>query len=426
MTLLDEPQFIEDLKSDLSGAEIARKWGCAESTARQHRLNITAKDGLSLRDKVQRGKDAAETFDQNDRGDITMTKRSDRIIPLSEWLADLERDGFNPDDFTHSHGHSIWQQGTREDGDKTLYANRFSATRKTGRDSEYDAETILDRVRDAIEGFVPPVVESRNPGNAALVICAADWQIGKTDINGGSQDTAEQILTSFARAADNASRFAPEEIVIIDAGDIVENLWNVPSQRATNDLGLPHQVEAAVRLMVAGIKMLAPLAPRIRYVAVPSNHGRSRVGYKAEAGDAHDDYGIAIAKIVRTALSLNDAFAHVEIVLPEPHLESIAIETCGSKIGVVHGHQASRPDGLADWWRGQALGNGPVADARILIAGHFHSLRMQTVGDDRTLFVCPSSDRGSSWYTNLKGESSRSGMLTFLTVDNEWGALEVL
>lgn len=68
----------------------------------------------------------------------------------------------------------------------------------------------------------------------------------------------------------------------------------------------------------------------------------------------------------------------------------------------------------------------PTGDARILIAGHWHSLRVQQSGDARWIITGPSSDRGSSWYTNARGESSKSGMLSFLTADNQWSNLRIL
>lgn len=423
MSLLDNAEFVQDLKSNLSGAEIARKWDCAESTARQHRINILGKEGI---EGGGGQKELAESREVDAGGNIIITKRADRIIPLTEWLQGLLEEGLNPDDYTTSHGHSIYEQHTRAGVTKVLYANKFSATKRVKKGADgLDSKAILESVRDVIDDFrITVPVRFTRP--QTLVVCASDLQVGKVDINGGTEDTARQVLNSFAHAADIARTERPAEIVIVDAGDVIENENNVASQRATNDLGLPHQVEAATRIMLAGIKMLAPLTSSLKYVAVPSNHGRNRSGFKQEVGDAHDDYGIAIAKIIRNALTLNDDFSHVEIVLPGHHLESLAFETSGSQIGVVHGHQASRPEALGDWWRGQALGNGPVGNARILICGHYHSLRMQTEGDDRTLFVCPASDRGSSWYTNLKGQSSRSGMLSFLTADNQWSRLEVL
>lgn len=428
MSLLDNAEFVQDLKSDLSGVSIARKWGCSESTARQHRINLAAKDGLPEVEKIAKLKaaDEAETHDVDLHGNVTLTKRADRVIPLSEWLDDLREDGLDPADYSTSHGHSVYMQHTRSGETKTLYANRFSATKKSEKDVAEDAQAdILEAVRGIVEDFrITVPVRFTRP--QSLIVCASDLQIGKVDVNGGTEETARQVLNSFAKAADIARTERPAEIVIIDAGDSLENLWNTSSQRATNDLGLPHQVEAVTRLMLAGIRMLAPLASSIKYVSVPSNHGRSRVGFKAEAGDAHDDYGIAIAKIIRNALTLNDAFDHVEIVLPEAHLESVGFESSGTAIGVVHGHQSPNSDRIAEWWRGQALGNGPVSDARLLVVGHWHNLQVRTAGDDRTIFVCPASDRGSSWFTNLKGESSRSGMLSFLTADNQWSRLEVL
>lgn len=114
------------------------------------------------------------------------------------------------------------------------------------------------------------------------------------------------------------------------------------------------------------------------------------------------------------------------IQVPEPYMESLYFQTSGTDIGVVHGHQAGSPDRIGDWWKGQSHGRMPVSEARILIAGHFHSLRVQQSGDARWIMVGPASDRGSSWFTNAKGEQSESGMLSFTTANNEWNNLRVL
>ena len=260
-----------------------------------------------------------------------------------------------------------------------------------------------------------------------LVVVATDFQIGKTDWHGGTTETHQQVLNSFNGAAIMAESYAVSEIVIVDAGDIIENEYNTSSQIATNDLSLPWQVGAAMQIMLEGIKILAPKAPSIKYVAVSSNHGTHRKGLKSPASDVHSDYGLVIASLLKTALQLNpEAFGHVEVILPEPYMESVAFETNGSAIGVVHGHQASSPDKIGDWWKGQSHGNMPTADARILICGHWHSFRVQQSGDARWILVGPASDRGSSWFTNIKGESAKSGMMAFLTSDNSWSQLTIL
>ena len=208
---------------------------------------------------------------------------------------------------------------------------------------------------------------------------------------------------------------------------MIENIYSTSSQLATNDLDLPHQVEAAMHVMLSGIQMLAPLAPSLKYVAVSSNHGAHRIAQKQPAGDVHADYGLVVAKMLGHALKLNEAaFGHVEVITPLPYMESLAFDTNGSRIGVVHGHQAGSADKLGEWWKGQSHGHMPTGDARILISGHWHSMRVQQSGDARWILVGPSSDRGSSWFTNSRGESSESGMLTFLTANNEWSDIRIV
>lgn len=318
---------------------------------------------------------------------------------------------------------SMWQQSRRtDDGGRdvvNLYSYRAKFRRRAGQETRAE---FVERIK-AFK-FTP----STEPVTAqSLVVVPTDIQLGKTDWNGGSDDTLEQVLTSFHKAADIARIQRPAEIVIVDAGDIIENIYSTSSQLGTNDLDLPTQVSKAMEVMLEGIKILAPHAPRIRYAAVSSNHGAHRLGPKSPAGDVHADYGIAIARILQTSLRLNpEAFGHVTIQIPDPYMESLAFETSGSTIGVVHGHQAGNADKLGDWWKGQTHGNMPTAQARILIAGHFHSLRVQQSGDARWIMVGPASDRGSSWFTNLKGEQSQSGMLSFMTADNAWRDISIL
>jgi len=319
---------------------------------------------------------------------------------------------------------SSWQQSKRtEDGDRdtiTLYSYRGSFRRRTTDPKVF--ASILDRIK----GFsFQPSEKARNP--ESLIVMPTDLQVGKVDWNGGSDETTEQALESFANVAEFAKEFRPAEICMVDAGDAIENIYSTSAQLGTNDRDLPAQVEIAHHIFLTGLEILSPHAPSVRYAAVSSNHGQQRLGPKSPAGDAHADYGLGIAKMIRRGLQLNPAaFRHVTVQTPEPYMESLYFETSGSHIGVVHGHQASGADKLGEWWKGQSHGNMPVSKARILLAGHWHSLRYYQSGDSRHVFVGPASDRGSSWFTNLRGESSQSGMLTFTTSNNAWDNLRVL
>src|SRR6187431_3116833 len=103
-----------------------------------------------------------------------------------------------------------------------------------------------------------------------------DLQVGKVDWSGGSEETTDQALESFARVAEFAKEFRPAEICIVDAGDPIENIYSTSSQLGTNDRDLPAQIEIAHHIFLTGVEMLAPLAPSIRYAAVSSNHGQQR------------------------------------------------------------------------------------------------------------------------------------------------------
>lgn len=346
--------------------------------------------------------------------------------PITDWTFIFEKWNLDPTVFRidgDTVRMSSWQQSKRtETGDRdviTLYSYRARFTRIT-RDT-----ALFESALDRIKGFqFIPAEKALNP--ETLIVMPSDLQVGKVDWNGGTAETECQALESFAATAEFAREFRPAEICIVDAGDPIENIYSTSSQLGTNDLDLPGQIEIAHHIFLTGIEMLAPLAPSIRYAAVSSNHGQQRLGPKSPAGDAHADYGLGIAKMIRRGLKLNpEAFGHVTVQTPDPYMESLYFETSGSHIGVVHGHQASSADKLGEWWKGQSHGNMPVSQARILLVGHWHSLRYYQSGDARHVFVGPASDRGSSWFTNTRGESSDSGMLTFTTANNAWDNLRI-
>lgn len=416
--LFEDQRFIADLLGDEPASHIAFKWATGPTFIKKHRARLKAKDGLPTQTKVAASKDEALSFEQNG----TEGRLSTGV--LAEPLDDLSNDdilrqfGRNPAKhrIVGTLGERHWWMNERWNH---WYA--FKTELITAEEAE-EHQSILDR----IAGFVyAPPAKAKN--NASLIVMPTDLQVGKVDWNGNTDDTVAQALESFAKAAEFAREFKPAEICMVDAGDPIENIYNTSSQLGTNDKDLVAQVEFAHHIFLSGIQMLAPYAPKLRYAAVSSNHGAQRLAAKSPAGDAHADYGLGIAKMIRRALTLNpEAFQHVTVQTPEPYMESLYFQTSGSDIGVVHGHQASGADKIGEWWRGQSHGNMPVAKARILLAGHWHSLRYYQSGDSRHVFVGPASDRGSSWFTNLRGESSASGMLSFTTANNEWDNLAIL
>lgn len=404
----------------MGSRKVANKWGVGKSTVNDWRKKLEAKDGLPTQEKVAAIKAEAEALSFSQEGNNGRLSTGTLAEPLDDLSNDDILRQFGRDPKKHkivgTLGERHWWMN-----EKWNHWYAFK-TEKITDEAEADFRSVLDRIRNFT--YIP-APKAANP--ETLVIVPADLQVGKVDWNGGTNETVAQALESFARIAEFAAEFKPAEICIVDAGDPIENIYNTSAQLGTNDRDLPAQLEVAHNIFLSGVEMLAPYAPKIHYAAVSSNHGAQRLGPKAPAGDAHADYGLGIARMIRRALKLNPAaFAHVTVQTPEPYMESLYFQTSGSDIGVVHGHQAGSADKIGEWWKGQSHGNMPVAKARILIAGHFHSLRYYQSGDSRHVFVGPASDRGSSWFTNLKGESSQSGMLTFTTANNEWDNLRVV
>lgn len=336
--------------------------------------------------------------------------------PTSEQLSEddvatfIRSKGLDPEQWDYTWRFSEWEQGSRDGGVQILHAIRVSGKRKA-------QQIDLQLNKSFITNFTyVPAKPKSDVGTFVLV--PTDLQLGKVDWQGGTKETIDQVMTSFHKARDLCEKMQPTEICVIDAGDIIENIYNLTSQIATNDLSLPDQIVVAFDLMLAGLDILSTVG-HIKYVSVPSNHGAHRTALQKPAGAPKDDWGIALAKLL-------DRATEFDVVIPEPYAESVVIETSGSMIGVAHSHQAGSADKISEWWARQTHGNMPTAQARILVAGHWHSFRVQQSGDEKWVFVGPASDRGSSWYSNIRGERATSGMLSFFTKDNEWSDLQIL
>ena len=379
-----------------SNPKLAEQVGVSEAAIRRHKKHAVPSEASGY------------SWDVGEEEFSGSSKASYQPLTTDDVQAFIESKGLNPEEWDYQWRFSEWEQFSKANGLRILHAFKVSGKRKA-KELVYSVDP--EQFKHILDTF-QYVKAKKDSASSSRILVTADLQLGKKDWNGDHEDTINQVLTSFHRADEEAERSGNSEIVMVDAGDIIENIYNISSQRTTNSLSLPAQVSQAFELMLTGISILSKVAP-VRYVAVPSNHGASRIGIKSPEGDVHDDWGIALADMIRSSTS-------IEVIKPDLYHDSLIFEASGSRIGVVHGHQAGSPDKIGEWWKGQSHGNMPTSQARILISGHWHSFRMYQSGDARWVFVGPSSDRGSSWFTNMKGEWSTSGMLTFQTRDNLW------
>ena len=268
-------------------------------------------------------------------------------------------------------------------------------------------------------------VKLPKPNPKALVILWSDLQVGKVDYRGGTEQLLERVAVMQAKLIDQVKREKPEQVVFADLGDTVENFYNAnaPQQSYSNDLSIMEQVDVATTLAWQTIRQIAALVPQVTYASVGSNHCQFRMNGKT-IGKPTDDWGVFIGRQL-ARLASEVGMTNISFREPQPHDESLALDVFGDGfhiLGIAHGHQVNRPDGMADWWRKQSFGRQPVSDASILVHGHFHHLRVTELGSvergdktaSRFLVMAPTMDNGSGWFRNRSGEDSIPGLATFV------------
>jgi predicted phosphodiesterase len=121
-----------------------------------------------------------------------------------------------------------------------------------------------------------------------------------------------------------------------------------------------------------------------------------------------------------------DRYGHVSFVIPKDR-STLSKDIAGITVGIAHGNQYTSAQGaLKKWWEGQTLGYQPVADAHILVTGHYHHLKVDQYGP-RTHIQTPAMDPGSRWFSEGSGQESPSGTVTFVVQEGKgWSDLQVV
>ncbi|MEU3499249.1 hypothetical protein ABZ726_00225 [Streptomyces hundungensis] len=288
------------------------------------------------------------------------------------------------------------------------------------------ASLLRDAMRSRRKARTAPTAVER-----ALAVVYADPQAGKVGRDGGTKELVARVADRFDRLDDHLRDLrkigrAPGAAYWLDAGDCIEGFENVTAQAFTNDLTLTQMVRVHRRLTFEGLDRLAASFPRVVAATVGSNHARVRRG-KDAVGPPEDDWGIEVMSQIADAYTRNqDAYGHVSFVMPEPWRDTLSLDMAGTTVGLAHGHQYPRPEKAADWWKGQSFGHQPVADARILVSGHFHHFRAQQLGNGRLWVQAPTLDNGSDWFTLRSGEVSQPGLLVFSVTADGWDDLRIL
>jgi hypothetical protein len=273
--------------------------------------------------------------------------------------------------------------------------------------------------------------------DGSLYLAGNELRTTHNSEGGGSAATVDRITEAFdaleRRLFELAKVGRPVGLVyLVGLGDIVEQCsGHYPSQPFTTDLNRREQMRVARRLILNVVDRMVDRGLTVVLSAVAGNHGENREQGKAiTTPDDSDD--LAVFEQVGEILASNpDRYSNVSVFLP-PAL-SMTLDIAGVPVGFTHGHIARGGTGpvgkIEKWWTGQVMGFGPVADARILVTGHYHHL-LVVESTGRTHLQCPAMDGGSGWWTESTGQHSPAGMLTFLAGTDcgprGWDELRVL
>lgn len=290
------------------------------------------------------------------------------------------------------------------------------------KEADEDLAKLMAEARKVRRGKPSPAVFDKS----TMVVTLGDVQAGKVDRRGGTAELLERLEYAKAEVVRLAKKAKPQQIVIADGGDAMENFESSPGADRTNDLQLTQQMRLWRRIFWDWVSTLSRLAPEIEVLSVPSNHCRIRRG-KQSMSTPGDDYGLEVLSQLADIAAENPAYAHVNFWAPAEHDEALALTLVGGKtLGLVHGHQMNKPDAAVQFMSKQVLGRTALAEADVVVVNHFHTFWMRSFGQSRWMMGSPTMDSGSSWYRNVTGEESDPGVLTFMVDENGWRDLHVV
>lgn len=246
----------------------------------------------------------------------------------------------------------------------------------------------------------------------ALVVMLSDFQIGKVDHRGNTQDLLIRLFDAFDVLTEKVKKGKYKQVVLCELGDLLEGFYNKQDQQQvySNDLSLMDQVDLAISVMWELIKKLRPYTD-LTYATVASNHCQFRINKQQIGKPGQDDWGIIIAKQLHKLAQ--ETKTDLKVLIPNPEDESLAYDVFGDNfhvLGLWHGHQVQRPEGNPDYWTKQTFANGPIAGATIGLSGHFHHAALKQLttshnGGSRYWIQGKTMDNGSGWYRLTNGDS---------------------
>lgn len=278
--------------------------------------------------------------------------------------------------------------------------------------------------------------KSVDNGDSTFVVALSDWQLGNRDGGGVERQVQEiaalpdKIVQRIKDLRRTGRRI--DHVLVAGLGDLGEGTCgHYPAQQFRIEVDRREQLKIVRRGIRDILMAIAPEVPKVTVTAVGGNHGENR-GLNGKAftttGDNDD---VAVFEQIAEIFQVNPtAFGHVGFRLPIDRL-STSINVHGHIVAFTHGHLAkpgnNAGQAMWNWWEKQAMGRAHegVADANILISGHFHHLNVKEQ-QGRSVFVCPSLTPVGEYFQDQYGVMTRCGTLTMVIGDSGWSELSLL
>jgi hypothetical protein len=335
-----------------------------------------------------------------DGGFVISTPREDGNTPGAEEI--LIEAKLDPSEWVVvSHRRSRWQTFN---GD-WLESFRVNVV-PSGKSSkpDYDIEELLTTISKWKPGKV-----NDTTGDITTVYSVGDTQYGKDD----TPAIIDRVLRSFDEAVEHhkylAKKYSIGQIALPQLGDCIEGMTSQKGKvMGRHDIGVSEQVRVGRRMLLAQIKTLAPLAPKLIVPVVPCNHDEVQ---RFLVGRPEDSWQIEVVSQVEDICKENDFLRdRVEFRYPAADDSTLTVNLSGVMYGMAHGHQARD---MIKWWGGQAMGRCSVAQADILNVGHYHHYHAKSVGP-RLFIQNPAMDNGSAWFRDKSGLESAPGIVSMV------------
>jgi len=334
----------------------------------------------------------------------------------SEWLLEA---GLDPDTIELVHPPRISRWQVYDGSWRTAYKLVF---RVIDKDTQVNLPLLYSQAKKA-KAPKPPAKTNQDK---ALVVLWSDLQIGKVGSRGGVPELIERVNGVRERLTALAKKEKPTRIVFCDVGDLIEGFSNTAdmAQLQGNQLSIMGQVDLATTMIWDTLKALSAHCDDIAYLTVGSNHCQWRVN-KQKVGTGLDDWGVHVGRTL--ARLSQEVGLPVKFYEPQEWDESLVHDVFGDnfhRIGLFHGHQASRPNGIVNWIQSQQLGNQPTASATLYVHGHFHHLSVLEAGNNergssRFIVQAKTLDSGSDWYRTSGGAGDSTPGLVVIPLEKE-------